>query len=56
MFDCNSPELERSSLGVFDGSVHRAEKRPTIFHHAMKMYLVQEITVGFAEIVSVKPV
>lgn len=56
MFDCNAPELEHSSLGVFDGSVHRAEKRPTIFHQAMKMYLVQEITLGFAEIVSVIPV
>lgn len=56
MFDCNAPELERSSLGVFDGSVHCAEKRPTILHQAMKMDLVQEITLGFTEIISVIPV
>lgn len=56
MFDCNAPELERSSLGVFDGAVHRAEKRSAILHQAMKMYLVQEIALGFTEIVSVIPV
>lgn len=56
MFDCNAPELECSSLGVFDGSVHCAEKRTTILHQAMKMDLVQEITLGFTKILSVIPV
>lgn len=56
MFDCNAPEPERSSLGVFDGSVQCAEKRPTILHQAMKMDLVQEITLAFTEIISVIPV
>lgn len=55
MFDCNAPELEHSSLGMFDGSIQCAEKRPTILHHAMKMHLMQEIALAFTEIVSVKP-
>lgn len=42
-------------VGVFDGSVHRAEESPTVLHQAMKMDLVQEITMGFTEIINVIP-
>lgn len=47
--------MERDSLGVFDCAVHRAEKSSAIFHQAVKVYLVQEITPSFTEIIYVIP-
>lgn len=41
------------SLGVFDCSIHSAEESATVLHKAVKVYLVQEVTLAITHFVSV---
>lgn len=43
------------SLGVLDGPVQGAEKRAALLHHAVEVGLVEEVTLGVAEVLGAKP-
>lgn len=52
-----SPSLPQDphSLRVFDGSVQGAEKRTALLHHTVEVGLVEEVTLGIAEVLGAEP-
>lgn len=40
---------------MLDGPVQGAEKRATLFHHAVEVGLVKEVTLSIAEVLGTKP-
>lgn len=43
------------SLGMLDGAVQGAEKRPALLHHAVEVGLVKEVALGVAEVLGTEP-
>lgn len=50
-----APSEDPHSLGVLDGPVQGAEKRPALLHHAVEVGLVKEVTLGVAEVLGTEP-